>query len=307
MNIKTLTTALLLFLFCGYASAQSSEPKKIHVNGMDLTYIESGHGETVILLHGGQGDHRSWQPQMDLLSKSFRVISYSRRYHYPNDNPITSDYHSAYTEADDLDALIRALRIKKVHLIGVSIGAFVALKYAVDHPKTVASLVLAEPPVHQWIKDTPAGLAVYDEFMTKTWKPAGDAFRSGNDVEAVRILVDTFGGAGAFDRMPPAAKAAAMANSRFFKAATDAADPFPNLSKEKVRRLKMPILIVRGENTIEIHKRVNAELEKLLPAAQSVIIPRAGHGSARDNPVAFNQAVGRFLSSRMMPRPTPGK
>jgi pimeloyl-ACP methyl ester carboxylesterase len=80
------------------------------------------------------------------------------------------------------------------------------------------------------------------------------------------------------------------------RALTLSSDPFPNLSKDKVRRLKPPILIIRGENTLQIHKLVNAELVRLLPEADQAIIPKAGHGSPRENPEAFNQAVLTFLA-----------
>src|SRR5205807_1518189 len=83
----------------------------------------------------------------------------------------------------------------------------------------------------------------------------------------------------------------------FFKANTLSSDPHPNLSKDKVRRLRMPILIVTGENTIRIHKLVNEELARLLPKAERATIPKAGHGSARENPQAFNEAVLKFLAN----------
>jgi non-heme chloroperoxidase len=88
-------------LLCFGAAGQEVEPVKVHVNGMDLHYIEEGRGEPLILLHGGQGDYRSWAPQMEELSGRYHVISYSRRYNFPNDNPLTPNYSSTYTDADD--------------------------------------------------------------------------------------------------------------------------------------------------------------------------------------------------------------
>ena len=288
---------LLLLLLCIQTIGQSVQPTKIRVNGIELHYIEQGQGEPLILLHGGQGDYRSWEPQMKVLSPQFRVISYSRRYHYPNNNPLTANYHSAYTEADDLAALIRKLRLGRVHLIGTSIGAFTALALAVNHPEMVRSLVLAEPPVHEWVKDSPNGAAAYQEFMTTIWEPATEAFKTGDDQGAMRILVDGLGGKGRFDKLPPEARAAAMQNSRFFKANTLSSDPFPNLSKDKVRRLRIPVLIITGENTITIHKLVNEELARLLPKAEQATIPKAGHFSPRENPQAFNEAVLKFFAN----------
>ena len=302
LKVITMTRAgyafLLSLLFCGLAAGQGDRPTKVSVNGVELHYVERGRGEPLILLHGGQGDYRSWAPQMDEFSKSFRVISYSRRYNYPNDNPLTSSYRSADTDAEDLAALIRRLRLGRVHLVGTSAGALAALALAVKHPGMVRSMVLAEPPVHRWAKDDPRGEALYREFMATIWEPAAAAFKSGDDEAAMRSLVDGFGGAGRFDRLTPEARAVAMQNSRFFKAATSSPDPFPEMPKEEVRRLKMPVLIVTGENTIPLHRFVNGELARLLPKAGRATIPRAGHGSARENPQAFNEAVAKFLKER---------
>ena len=287
---------LLFLLLCAQASSQNVQPTKINIRGIELHYIEQGQGEPLILLHGGQGDYRSWEPQMKALSPQYRVIAYSRRYHYPNNNPFTAKYHSAYTEADDLAAFIRKLKLGRVHLVGTSIGAFTALVLAVKHPEMVRSLVLAEPPVHEWVRDSPNGAAAYKEFMTTIWEPATKAFKTGDDQGAMKILVDGFVGKGGFDNLPPGGRAAAMQNSRFFKANTLSSDPFPNLSKARVRRLRIPVLIITGENTIKIHKLVNEELARLLPNAEQAIIPKAGHGSPRENPQAFNEAMLKFLA-----------
>lgn len=293
--MRILLISLLLMLLCGQAAGQVLQPIKLRVRGLELHYIEQGQGEPLILLHGGQGDYRSWGPQMAVFSRHYRVISYSRRYHYPNNNPLAANYHSANTEADDLAAFIGRLRLGRVHLVGASIGAFTALMLAVKKPEMVRSLVLAEPPVHRWAKDDPNGRALYKEFMSTMWEPAAAAFKAGDDQRAMRILVDGFAGAGRFDNLPPEGRAGAMQNSRFFRAATLSSDPFPDLPKDKVKRLSIPILIVSGENTIELHKFVNEELARLLPRAERAIIPKAGHGSARENPQAFNEVVINFL------------
>ena len=288
--------SLLSLLLAGQAMGQSFQPTKIRVHGVELHYIEQGQGEPLILLHGGQGDYRSWEPQLKAFAQHYRVIAYSRRYNYPNDNPLTAKYQSVYTEADDLAAFIHQLKLGRVHLVGTSIGAFTALVLAVKHPELVRTMVLAEPPVHQWVRDTPEGAGVYSEFMTTIHEPAAKAFKAGDDTGGMRIFVDAFAGTGRFNHLPPEGLAAVMQNARFFRAITLSSDPYPNLSKAKVKRLTMPVLIMTGEMTINIHKLVNAELARLLPKAERATIPKAGHGSARDNPQAFNQAVLKFLA-----------
>ncbi len=168
--------------------APNQEPIKILVGGVELHYIERGKGEPLILLHGGQGDFRSWQKQIDVFASGYRVISYSRRYHYPNVNPLTSTGFSALTEAADLAGFIKALGLGPVHLVGTSYGAFTALAFALDHPGLVRTMVLAEPPVLQWAKGTDRGAGLYREFMMTVHVPAGKAFASGDDEGAMRIL-----------------------------------------------------------------------------------------------------------------------
>ena len=296
--MTTLVTLFACMVLVGQAPDSTKPLARIHVRGVELHYIEQGQGQPLILLHGGQGDYRSWEPQVTAFSRHFRVISYSRRYHYPNDNPLKGRNHSALTEADDLAALMRKLKVEPAHLVGTSYGAFTALALALKHPHMVRSLVLAEPPVHQWVKDEVEGRRAYSEFMSAVWSPAAKMFRAENDEGAMRILVDSFAGTGRFDRLPAEARADIMRNSRFFKAVTLSSNPFPNLPKNRVKRLQFPTLIVTGENTTTIHKLVNEELGRLLPHAERATIPNAGHGSPRENPAAFTEVTLAFLTKR---------
>jgi pimeloyl-ACP methyl ester carboxylesterase len=272
------------------AVGQAPQPIRIRVNGVELTYISAGSGDPLIFLHGGQADYRSWTSYFSRFQDRYQVVSYSRRYNYPNDNPIIPD-HSAYVEADDLAALIGALKMKHVHLVGTSIGAYTALIYAVKHPGNVASLTLAEPAINAWVKDTPE----YAEFNRRAWVPAAEAFRRGDERQAMRLLVDVFGGEGSFDKMPPEQQKVAMANARFFKAATLSRDPVPDISRSKVRKLRMPILLIEGENTFPMSRLIMKELVRLLPSAEHVVIAHAGHGSPREAPEKFGNAVFDFL------------
>ena len=290
-----LRLALLSALLLALPSARSADVASVHANGVVLHYIEQGRGEPVVLLHGGQGDDRSWAPQMAALAKRYRVISYSRRFHSPNDNPPTPDYRGVYTEAADLHAFVQCLQLPPAHFIGTSAGALTALVMATEHPDAVRSLVLAEPPIHHWAKDDPTGRPLYDDFMEHIWRPAGVAFRARYASLGMKILVDGFGGAGRFDRLNADARAAVMQNARFFEVATQSADPFPAIAKDKVAALRMPILILTGERTVALHRFVDAELQRVLPRAQAKTVPDAGHGAPREQPEAFNRLVIDFL------------
>ena len=134
--MKALCLGAVLLLSSAVAAAQGVNPQRLVVGGVELHYIEQGQGEPLIMLHGGQGDYRAWSQHIEALSPRYRVISYSRRHHYPNKNPISADY-SPLVDAKDLAALISELDLGAVHLVGTSIGAFAALALALEHPTVV--------------------------------------------------------------------------------------------------------------------------------------------------------------------------
>jgi pimeloyl-ACP methyl ester carboxylesterase len=285
-------------LVAALLSVAQSAPTRIVVNGVELHYIERGQGEPIILLHGGQGDYRAWQPQMDALSAHYRVISYSRRFHYPNKNPIRGTDYSALVDAKDLAAFVAALKLDRVHLVGTSYGALTAMAFAIDHADQVRSMVLAEPPVDPWVAETARGRQLTDEFMQNVHNRAGALFKAGDDVAAMRLFIDAFDVKGAFDALPPDRREVAMENATFFKALTASVDPFPNLPKDRVRRLRMPILVIHGANTDELHAMDAANVAGVFPNATTAVIPNAGHGSPRQNPQAFTAAVAEFLAKQ---------
>src|SRR5262245_10906662 len=102
--MRVACVCLLLLPLNGFAAGDVREPTRVVVNGVELHYVEQGHGEALIFLHGGSGDYRSWESRLATFSPRYRVIAYSRRYSYPNQNPKTIENVSALTEADDLAA-----------------------------------------------------------------------------------------------------------------------------------------------------------------------------------------------------------
>ncbi|MCC6930943.1 MAG: alpha/beta hydrolase [Gemmatimonadaceae bacterium] len=300
MNLRTVTSAIALASALqavpSAAPAQPPTPTRIVVNGAELHYIEQGQGEPLILLHGGQGDYRMWGPQMAAFSPQYRVLSYSRRYHYPNDNPPRADY-SPLLDADDLAGFINQLGLGRVHLVGTSIGAFAALVLSLKHPELVRSMVLAEAPLLAWAASSPTGAPLYRDFMARTHERAAPLFARGDDEGGMRVFIDAFDGEGTLDRLPPERRRTVMDNVGYFRAITAARDPYPNLSKEAVRALGMPILLIHGQSTNPVNLFLSDALKEQLPRATRVVIPQAGHGSPRQNPAAFNAAVLDFLRS----------
>jgi non-heme chloroperoxidase len=290
--------AAFCFALLGVAAhAQIPAPTRIVVNGVELHYISAGSGEPVILLHGDQDDYRAWEPQMRELSRYYRVISYSRRYHYPNANPQTATDHSVRIETADLEALIRALRLKRVNLVGTSMGAAAALTLAMERPRLVRRLVIAEPPILAWAMRFPEGDALYQDYLKRILDPAREAFAAGDDAGAMRFVVDGLSRPGRFDALPDAARLGVMQNAGFLRMMSRSQNPWPDIARPSLYRLNMPVLVITGEKTAPIHRRIDEDLSRWIPRARSATIPAAGHGSPRENPQAFTEVVDQFLTS----------
>jgi pimeloyl-ACP methyl ester carboxylesterase len=266
--------------------------------GIRLHYLEAGQGAPIVFVHGGMGDCFSWQPQLDAFAPQFRVISYSRRYSYPNANPADERNHSSRNEARDLDAFLRRLRCRPAHIVGTSYGALIALTYALNRPREVLSLVLAEPPLLPWVRAAPNGGRVCDTFLREVWEPAARAFVTGRPQHAMRRLYDGMRGPGRFDLLSDGQLEAILRNTRAMERLVLSTDPFPDPSMEAVARLQMPVLLISGENTVPFHRLAHAAVSQVLPRALQMVIANAGHAAANENPEAFNDALGGLVGGR---------
>src|SRR5262245_17879366 len=104
-------------------------------------YFETkGTGGVVVLLHGGQMDRRMWDTQFDIFARRHRVIRYDIRGFGQSDAPTTP-----YSDAADLGALLRHLEVRHATLVGLSLGAAVAVDFTLTHTNVSDALVLVCP------------------------------------------------------------------------------------------------------------------------------------------------------------------
>lgn len=111
--------------------------------GNQISYTVSGQGKTVVFLHAGGLDKSMWAEQQRLLQTDFKTIAYDLNGH-GNSKRIAEERF----EIDDITTLLEHETItEKVILVGCSLGAIVALDYALTHPNRVDKLVLVSPGV----------------------------------------------------------------------------------------------------------------------------------------------------------------
>jgi len=277
------------------ASSSEVQTEAVRVNGLTLHYIERGQGTPVVLVHGTLGDYRTWDGQLEAFSKGYRLISYSRRYHYPNEWIEDATDFSVTIHARDLAAFIKALKLPPVYLIGHSYGAFIAFLVARDHPELIRSLTLGEPPIMPLLKTTPEGDAVLGAVITGSIATS-EAFKQGNDEEAVRRFVNGVLGEGSYEKLPPSVQKRLMDNALELKGETSSQDLFPPTTCEDVQKVKAPTLLLDGELSPKMFHLINDMLEHCLPSAERAMIPAASHGLEFENPQAFNETVLAFIA-----------
>lgn len=277
----------------------------LKINETTLEFTERGRGEPVVFVHGSASDYRTWRGQIDEFSKDFRVIAYSRRYHWPNAAiPDGADY-SMMEHVDDLEALIRWLDIAPVHLVGHSYGAFVCLLLAIRAQDLISDLVLAEPPaitlfvsnkpkpseILRLLVTRPRTAAAIIKFGARGVAPATAAVNRGDMEKTIEIFGKATLGAAAFDHLSESRLEQVRAN--MIKAELTGSG-YPPLDDDKLRELQAPILLINAQNSPAMFHRLADRLEELLPDCKRVWISEASHIMHEDNPVDYNAAVRAF-------------
>lgn len=279
---------------------------RISINGANLEVVEKGQGTPVVLVHGSASDYRTWGNQIKEFSKNYRVIAYSRRYHWPNDPiPEGADY-SMEQHVEDLKALLKTVDSTPVHLVGHSYGAFLCLLLAMRSPELLRSLVLPEPPVVTlFVSNRPGPGELLRLLFTRPRTaigilkfgamgiaPATSAAKKDDKEKALRAFGTAVLGKEAFRKMPDERKNQSRDN--LIKEELLGSGLLP-LDEKEVRSVRVPTLLITGENSPRLFHRLVDRLEELLRNTERVTVENASHIMHENNPAAYNEAVGEFL------------
>jgi pimeloyl-ACP methyl ester carboxylesterase len=113
---------------------------KIKVDGISLYYEVRGNGQPVLLIAGLGSDVSSWAGVVDKLSARFKVIAFDNRGVGRSDIP--NKRYTVRQMAGDAVRLLDHLKIKRAHVIGHSMGGYIAQELAINHSERVDKLIL---------------------------------------------------------------------------------------------------------------------------------------------------------------------
>ncbi|MGB5370151.1 MAG: alpha/beta hydrolase [Flavobacteriaceae bacterium] len=288
--MKLIIITILCFFF---QIVNGQTLKQLHVPNGSISYLLSGEGETIVFIHGGQEDYRVFLPQIELLSDKFQVVTYSRRYNFPNDNEIQPEYN-VKTEAQDLKILIAMLG-KPVHLVGHSYGGLIALEFAVGNPKMIKSLTLSEPALVSWLNDIEGCESWYNSVQETLIGETREAFSTQDTTLIMKKLFEFFAGADIQDQVPAEVLEMLKANLREMEALVNSPSGFKSSSPGEVKSLDMPVMILTSERTMPMLTCTNAKLIEVRPQATHHHLLDAGHEMWMTNPKELSEFLSDFI------------
>ncbi|MES1165991.1 MAG: alpha/beta fold hydrolase [Verrucomicrobiota bacterium] len=248
-------------------------------------YDDRGHGPALVLLHPFPFSRGIWSGVGDALATHHRVIAVDA----PGfgASPLPDGGVSIAAQADDVAALLDDLGIARAAILGMSMGGYTALAFAVQHPDRTAALILCDTRADA---DPPAMRAARDGAITRIRDLGVDAYLPGSIPRLLR------------PDAPPAlwahllARAEARASSLI--AGIEALRDRPDRSSQ-LAAFRCPTLVVRGAGDQVTPLEVMQALTEGIAGARLVTLPGAGHLSHVEAPGPFLEAVGPFVTQAL--------
>jgi 3-oxoadipate enol-lactonase len=256
--------------------------KRILVNGVHLSYREEGTGDPIFLIHGLSSSKEIMYPMMNKLKHLYRIIAYDVRGHGESDKPthFTLDDH-----ASDLVALMNALNIKKAVLIGLSMGSYIAQTTAIKSPEKIQKMILMGSRGHG------ETTSVEQILLEKGLKPDNVS-----PIQLLKILNKrSFAPeTSVFTKMKVIIYHSTVRMSDADNLAANQAIRRFNLM-EGLAQLRCPTLVMSGEADGVNPPEYGREVAEVIPGAEFVLVPKAGHVLTIENAAFVYPKILEFL------------
>ena len=241
---------------------------------------------SLVCAHGTLMDRTMFRPQLEALSDDYHVLAYDLR--------ARTEWHARpydlYDLADDCAALLDARGIDSCTLAGMSMGGFMALRFADRYPERLDGIVMIDSIAQPHEE---ADIEQYGQMITTTRElgevpePMGETVRHilfGATSNAERAaLVDgwvqrwlTYPGEAVYQEV-----------SSWLER--------PDFTDE-LAGIEVPVLAIHGEEDTALEMEKAEDMVGHLPDARLESIPEAGHSSNLENPAAANAAIREFLA-----------
>jgi len=262
---------------------------QIDVNEVKINTVQKGKGEALVFLHGFTGSHNDWKSQVEITADHYRTIAVDHRGHGQSTAPESETGYAIKIFADDVYAVLTKLGIDRCCLIGHSMGGFMSLQLAVDHPELIRGLVLVDTSSGEW--DIVPG---YAEFRLKLHDLA---LAEGLDAAFEYDATHNPTRVEKFKRHPELREVARQ------KVLNTSLNGYIHVSKtfqawpavtDRLSQIKVPTLIVLGEEDTGFI-RPSKIMNERIAGSELVVIKNVGHNPHEEDAAAFNKAFLDFL------------
>lgn len=280
------------------AASTTLRDRTIVANGVRTHYTEAGeNGPVLIALHGGGAGSSGGAGMGGLLPElapHYRAIAIDSIGGFGQTDPFAPAPYGVQSRVDQVEAVVDALGLERFVIVGNSQGAWVAAKYAIQHPERVTKMILIASAT------IAAAMGIPEEFTPAFKKLAGYDYTR----EAMRDMMEAL----IYDKskvtdeliearysssIRPGAKealAAFGAGHRYLQSPVMFANFDMRTSLPAITKY-IPTAFVWGEQDAMAPVHVGRQLEAMLPDATFHYIDRAGHQVQTDQPEALARIV----------------
>jgi len=264
-------------------------------DGTQIYYKDWGTGPVVTFSHGWPLNADMWDGQMlFLVQNGFRCIAHDRRGHGRSTQSSSCNDMNGY--ADDLAAVIEALDLKQVTLVGHSTGGGEVARYIGRHGTSRvarAVLIAAVPPLMLKTADNPEGLPIelFDGIRASLMKDRSQAYRD--------FAVPFYGA------NRPGAKVSQGILDQFWtwsmqsglKNAYESIKAFSETDfTEDLKKFDVPTLVLHGEDDQVVPVKNSAvKSARLIKGAKDIYYPGAPHGITATHQDQINAELLSFI------------
>ncbi|MBI9072433.1 MAG: alpha/beta hydrolase [Melioribacteraceae bacterium] len=266
----------------------------LDVDGKIVAYQRAGEGETLLLVHGITTYSFIWRFIKPILAKKYDVIAVDLLGAGSSDKTLDVEY-SIKTQAKFLYDFAKKLNIEKLHYVGHDVGGGVGQLFAVIYPEITKSLTLINSVAYDFWPVQPI-IAMRTPIIRQL-------MMASLDVGTFKMIIKR----GVFDKSKiteevmkfyfyPLKSKEGRKSFLHFARSLDNNDLLS--ITEQLRKLKCPVMIIRGNNDVYLSKAISEKLHNEIKGSLLKIVDEAGHFIQEEKSELLAQHIEEFCNDR---------